>query len=55
MASMLEMVEAHLLNVEREIHALKERKVLLDQDLEKMEVYLSEGRAVLLEAKSSNK
>ena len=55
MASMLEMEQAHLLNVEREIAALKERKVALEQDIEKMEIYLLEGRSVLLEAKSSSK
>jgi len=47
MPSMAEMVEAHLLNVQREIQTLEERKVAIDSDIEKLKGYLSEGSATL--------
>ena len=53
MPSMAEMVEAHLLNVQREIQTLEERKVAIDSDIEKLKGYLSEGSATLTEAKST--
>ena len=53
MPSMAEMVEAHLLNVQREIQTLEERKVAIDSDIEKLKGYLSEGQVTLTEAKST--
>lgn len=43
MPSMAEMVEAHLLNVQREINNLKEKKVAIDVEISKLETYLKEG------------
>lgn len=49
MPSMEEMVQAHLLNVEREINTLEERKVAIDQEIEKLQSYLNEGVDTLKE------
>jgi hypothetical protein len=49
MPSMEEMVQAHLLNVEREIKTLEERKVAIDQEIEKLQSYLNEGVDTLKE------
>jgi hypothetical protein len=46
---MEEMVQAHLLNVEREINTLEERKVAIDQEIEKLQSYLNEGVDTLKE------
>ena len=43
MASIAEMAEAHLLNVEREIKALNERKASIDVEIERLQSYLQEG------------
>ena len=43
MPSMEEMVQAHLLNVEREIKTLEERKVSIDSEIERLQSYLTEG------------
>ena len=43
MPSVLEMAEAHLLNVQREIATLEQRKVEIDQEIEKLKSYLEEG------------
>ena len=53
MPSMAEMVEAHLMNVQREISTLEERKVAIDADIERLKGYLSEGSATLTEAKNT--
>ena len=53
MPNMAEMVEAHLLNVQREIKTLEERKAAIESDIEKLKGYLSEGSATLTEAKST--
>lgn len=53
MASIREMAEAHLLNVEREINTLRERKVAIDVEISKLAAYLEEGRNTLLEASST--
>tara|TARA_Y100000004_G_C8724089_1_gene331368 strand:+ start:348 stop:578 length:231 start_codon:yes stop_codon:yes gene_type:complete len=53
MPKMEEMVEAHLMNVQREIANLEERKVTIDTEIEKLKSYLSEGQATLTEAKST--
>lgn len=53
MPSMAEMVEAHLMNVQREIATLEERKVVIDSEIDKLKSYLSEGSATLTEAKNT--
>lgn len=50
MPSMVEMVEAHLMNVQREIQALEERKVAIDAEIDKLKDYLEEGSATLTES-----
>ena len=49
MPSMKDMVQAHLLNVEREIQTLEDRKVSIDQEIEKLRSYLGEGVSTLKE------
>jgi len=53
MPSMAEMVEAHLLNVQREIQILEERKVAIDAEIDKLKGYLTEGSATFTEAQST--
>jgi len=43
MVKVLEMAEAHLLNVQREINTLEQRKVEIDAELEKLRSYLQDG------------
>ena len=43
MAKLIEMAEAHLLNVQREIANLEQRKVEIDSEVEKLKSYLQEG------------
>jgi hypothetical protein len=50
MPSMAEMVEAHLMNVQREIQTLQERKVAIDAEIEKLKSYWTDGSATLTEA-----
>jgi predicted nucleic acid-binding Zn-ribbon protein len=52
MSTITEMAEAHLLNVQREIQVLNERKVQIDQEIEKLTSYLNDGARELQEAKS---
>jgi hypothetical protein len=47
MPTMAEMVEAHLLNVQKEIQNLNERKAMIDQDIERLQSYLTEGSKTL--------
>jgi len=47
MPSMVEMCEAHLMNVQREMQTLSERKATIDQDLVRLDAYLKEGVAEL--------
>ena len=47
MPTMAEMVEAHLLNVQREIGNLQQKKVAIDQEIEKLSQYLEEGGETL--------
>jgi predicted nucleic acid-binding Zn-ribbon protein len=51
MASVLEMAEAHLMNVQREIGTLKERENAIKVEIEKLTTYLQEGVAELEAAK----
>ncbi len=49
-ASMTEMVEAHLLNVRRELETLTQRVNEIQQEKARLEQYLSEGETVLVAA-----
>ena len=49
MATLKEMAEAHLLNVQREIKQLNERKAAIDQDIARLTSYLDEGKKTLEE------
>ena len=55
MPNMLEMVEAHLLNVQREIQTLQERKVAIDSEIEKLNLYLQEGKETLEQSTGEEK
>jgi hypothetical protein len=46
----MDMAEAHLLNVQRELQALAQRKTEIDSEISKLEGYLKDG----IEAVSSN-
>lgn len=54
MLSVQEMAESHLLNVQREIVALNERKKQIDVDLEKLNQYLEEGVKTLKEVQGAS-
>ena len=49
MPTMVEMVEAHLANVQREINTLQERKVQIDAEINRLQSYLQEGAETLNE------
>jgi hypothetical protein len=49
MATMKEMAEAHLLNVQREIQNLSSRRGEIDNELKTLNEYLLEGSKVLSE------
>lgn len=51
MSLMLQMVEAHLMNVQREISTLNERKTAIDNEIDKLTSYLAEGISALEESK----
>ena len=50
MATLKEMAEAHLLNVNREIQQLTERKETIDKEIERLHSYLQEGKQTLEES-----
>jgi DNA integrity scanning protein DisA with diadenylate cyclase activity len=52
---MAEMVEAHLLNVQREIQTLEERKVVIDTEIDKLKNYLAEGQVTLRQVNNTQK
>jgi prefoldin subunit 5 len=52
MSNVLDMAEAHLLNVQREVQNLNQRKQEIDQEIEKLTEYLDEGVQVVNTAKS---
>lgn len=53
MPTMIEMVEAHLINVQREMNTLTERKNAIEQEVQKLQNYLNDGVSVLNEAKDT--
>ena len=50
MATLQEMAEAHLLNVQREIQQLTERKETIDKEVERLSSYLQDGKQTLEES-----
>tara|TARA_Y100001973_G_C5202978_1_gene339235 strand:- start:3687 stop:3905 length:219 start_codon:yes stop_codon:yes gene_type:complete len=54
MASLKDMAEAHLLNVQREIQQLNERKASIDQEIERLSSYLAEGKETLEQQNTVN-
>ena len=50
MATLKEMAEALLLNVNREIQQLTERKETIDKEIERLHSYLQEGKQTLEES-----
>ncbi len=53
MSRITEMAEAHLLNVQREIQNLTERKAQIEQEIENLTAYLNDGARELQEAQSN--
>lgn len=52
MATLEEMAEAHLMNVQREIAALNDRKTQIEADIKKLTDYFNENVKVLTENKT---
>ena len=52
MSNVLDMAEAHLLNVQREVQNLEQKKQEIDKEIEKLTEYLNEGVQVVNTAKS---
>lgn len=50
MATIEEMAEAHLLNVQREVQKLNEQKAQIDQEISRLASYLEEGKKTLEES-----
>lgn len=53
MASVVEMAEAHLANVQREIGNLNQRKAEVEAEIGRLTAYLEEGKVTLLGATST--
>ena len=52
MNKIVDMAEAHLLNVQREIQTLAQKKQDIEEEVERLTTYLNEGVGVVNEAKS---
>ena len=52
MSDVVEMAEAHLLNVQREIQTLRDRGGQIEQEIEKLTSYLNDGVQELQTVKS---
>ena len=52
MTSVLEMAEAHLLNIQREIQQLDQRKNEIQSEIERLQQYMNEAIGVVETAKS---
>ena len=52
-ANMIEMVEAHLLNVKRELDTLNARVSEIEAEKGKLQMYLEEGQTTLKEARGN--
>ena len=53
MSDVVDMAEAHLVNVQREIQTLRERNVQIQDEIEKLTEYLNEGAQELQRVKST--
>lgn len=54
MVTLAQMAEAHLLNVQREIASLNEKKNQIDAEVKRLTDYLNEGVSVLKESTQQN-
>ena len=52
MLSIIEMAEAHLINVKRELASLNETRLSVEKEIEKFTMYFQEGEATLLDYRS---
>ncbi len=52
MTTVLEMAEAHLLNVSREIQTLEQRKLDVESEIDRLKSYVNEAAGVVEGAKS---
>ena len=52
MTNILEMAEAHLMNIQREIQVLEQRKVESDKEISRLSEYLEGGVVTVSDAKS---
>ena len=52
MLSIIEMAEAHLVNVKRELASLNETRLSVEKEIEKFTMYFQEGEATLLDYRS---
>ena len=52
MTNILEMAEAHLMNIQREIQVLEQRKVEIDKEISRLSEYLEGGVVAVSDAKS---
>ena len=52
MLSIIEMADAHLVNVKRELASLNETRLSVEKEIEKFTMYFQEGEATLLDYRS---
>ena len=52
MLSIIEMAEAHLINVKRELASLNDTRLSVEKEIEKFTMYFQEGEATLLDYRS---
>ena len=52
MTNILEMAEAHLMNIQREIQVLELRKIEIDKEISRLSEYLEGGVVAVSDAKS---
>ena len=52
MTNILEMAEAHLVNIQREIQVLEQRKIEIDKEISRLSEYLEGGVVAVSDAKS---
>tara|TARA_Y100000996_G_scaffold410167_1_gene392054 strand:+ start:1203 stop:1430 length:228 start_codon:yes stop_codon:yes gene_type:complete len=52
MTNILEMAEAHLMNIQREIQVLEQRKIEIDKEISRLSEYLEGGVVAVSDAKS---
>ena len=52
MTNILEMAEAHLMNIQREVQVLEQRKIEIDKEISRLSEYLEGGVVAVSDAKS---